>query len=129
MVDVVLVVVVVIMVVEFVLCGFGGDVFVFVWDGEWLFGLNVLGVVLVVWNVDYFCKCYGEDVYGIVNKLMCGWDIVMVLGVIVGWEVLYVKFGLLLFVDLFELVIEIVECGYLVLLIVVYKWVVVVFEL
>lgn len=53
----------------------------------------------------------------------------MVFGVIFVWVVLYECFGKLLFVDVLELVVEIVECGYIIVFIVVYKWVVVIFEL
>lgn len=45
-VDVVIVVVVMFIVVELVLCGFGSDVFVILWDGKELYGLNVFGIVL-----------------------------------------------------------------------------------
>ncbi|OYV48413.1 MAG: gamma-glutamyltransferase, partial [Burkholderiales bacterium 21-58-4] len=40
--------------VEPVSCGIGGDCFAIVWDGKKLHGLNSSGVAPAAWNLEYF---------------------------------------------------------------------------
>src|SRR4051812_6256352 len=52
-------------IVEPVSCGLGGDAFAIVWDGAQLHGLNASGVAPQAWSPDYFRAKYGEDGHGL----------------------------------------------------------------
>ncbi|TAL84087.1 MAG: gamma-glutamyltransferase family protein [Candidimonas sp.] len=108
--------------VEPVSCGIGGDCFAIVWDGKKLHGLNSSGVAPAAWNLEYFKRRHGVDGNGLANQPIRGWDTVTVPGVVAGWAALHEKFGKLPFEDLFEPAIEIAQRGYAVPPIVAGKW-------
>lgn len=108
--------------VEPVSCGLGGDCFAIVWDGKKLHGLNSSGVAPAAWNVEYFKRRHGVDGNGLAKQPVRGWDTVTVPGVVAGWAALHEKFGRLPFEDLFEPAIEVARRGYAVPPIVAGKW-------
>jgi gamma-glutamyltranspeptidase/glutathione hydrolase len=108
--------------VEPVSCGLGGDCFAIVWDGRKLHGLNASGGAPAAWTVDYFKRKYGVDGHGLAIQPRHGWDAVTVPGVVAGWAALHEKFGKLPFADLFEPAIEVAERGHVLTPFVVAKW-------
>lgn len=90
-IDVVIVIVVVLIVVELIGCGIGGDVFVLVWICGCLYGLDVSGCVLGLFDCEWVC------VVGYEWMLLYGWMLVIVLGCLVVWGELLWCFGKLLF--------------------------------
>ena len=93
-------------VVEPVSCGLGGDAFAIVWDGSRLHGLNAAGPAPAAWSPAYFRDRYGEDGRGLANRPIRGWDSVTVPGVIAGWTALHRTFGRLPFADLLSPALE-----------------------
>lgn len=117
-VDVVIVVNVVLGLMEFMGNGIGGDLFVIVWDLKMqkLYGYNGLGWLLkLLILVEFQC-------WGLKEILVIGLLLVLVLGVVDGWFVLYVCFGCKLMVENLVLVICYVCEGYLVVEVIVYYW-------
>src|SRR5690606_2251936 len=81
-------------VVEPVMNGLGGDLFVQVWHEGKLYGLNASGRAPAAWTPDYFA---GRDAMpGL------GWGTVTVPGQVAGWAELSRRFGKLPFEKLFE---------------------------
>jgi gamma-glutamyltranspeptidase/glutathione hydrolase len=109
-------------IVEPVSCGLGGDAFAIVWDGAQLHGLNASGVAPQAWSPDYFRAKYGEDGRGLAQRPIRGWDAATVPGVIAGWAELHGRFGKLPFADVLRPAIEVAERGYSVPPIVAHKW-------
>jgi gamma-glutamyltranspeptidase / glutathione hydrolase len=109
-------------VVEPVSCGLGGDAFAIVWDGRALHGLNASGPAPAAWSLEYFRAKYGEDGRGFANRPVRGWDAVTVPGMVAGWAALHGKFGKLGFADLLAPAIEVAERGYAVPPVAAHKW-------
>jgi len=110
------------MIVEPVSNGLGSDMFVILWDGKKLHGLDAAGVAPQAWNVDYYKKKYGEDGAGLARQPKRGWDTVTVPGAIAGWAELHKKFGKLPFADILQPAIEVAERGHAVAPVVSHKW-------
>ena len=110
------------MIVEPVSCGIGGDAFALVWDGKTLHGLNASGPAPAEWNVAYFENKYGIGADGLARRPLRGWDSVTVPGVVAGWAALHEKFGKLPFDALLEPAIELARRGYVVPPVVAGKW-------
>lgn len=93
-------------VVEPVMNGIGGDMFVQVWHKGKLYGLNSSGRAPERWDLEYFKG----------RKAMpkTGWDTVTVPGQVAGWKALSERFGKLPFARLFEPAIGYAEKGFLV---------------
>ena len=106
----------VLIIVEPVSCGLGGDAFAILWDGKSLHGLNASGVAPAAWTRDYFLQTHGGKIPE------RGWDSVTVPGVVAGWAALSEKFGRLRFGDLLQPAIRIARDGHLVSSIVQRKW-------
>ncbi len=81
-------------VVEPVMNGIGGDMFVQVWHEGHLYGLNSSGRSPARWDLDYFKGCE--------TMPKVGWDTVTVPGGVAGWKALSERFGKLPFARLFE---------------------------
>ena len=81
-------------VVEPVMNGIGGDMFVLVWHEGKLHGLNSSGRAPAAWTPDYF--------KGRHTMPETGWDSVTVPGQVAGWKALSDRFGKLPFARLFE---------------------------
>lgn len=91
-------------VVEPVMNGLGGDLFVQVWHEGRLYGLNASGRAPAAWTPDYFA---GRDAMpGL------GWGTVTVPGQVAGWAELSRRFGKLPFEKLFEPAIDYAENGF-----------------
>jgi gamma-glutamyltranspeptidase / glutathione hydrolase len=93
-------------VVEPVMNGIGGDMFVLVWHEGKLHGLNSSGRAPAAWTPDYF---RGRD-----KVPATGWDSVTVPGQVAGWKALSDRFGKLPFARLFEPAIRYAQEGFLV---------------
>lgn len=93
-------------VVEPVMNGIGGDMFVLVWHEGRLHGLNSSGRAPAAWTPEYF---RGRD-----KVPATGWDSVTVPGQVAGWKALSQRFGKLPFARLFEPAIRYAEEGFLV---------------
>lgn len=93
-------------VVEPVMNGIGGDMFVQVWHEGRLYGLNSSGRSPARWSLDYFS---GRDA---MPKM--GWDTVTVPGQVAGWKALSERFGKLPFARLFAPAIGYAQDGFLV---------------
>jgi gamma-glutamyltranspeptidase/glutathione hydrolase len=93
-------------VVEPVMNGIGGDMFVQVWHKGQLYGLNSSGRSPARWSLDYFS---GRDAMPKV-----GWDTVTVPGQVAGWKALSERFGKLPFERLFAPAIGYAQEGFLV---------------
>ncbi len=93
-------------VVEPVMNGIGGDLFVQVWHEGKLYGLSACGRSPEKWNYDLF---KGKD--SMPDK---GWGTVTVPCQIAGWRALSERFGKLPFADLFEPAIRYAEEGFMV---------------
>jgi gamma-glutamyltranspeptidase/glutathione hydrolase len=93
-------------VVEPVMNGIGGDMFVQVWHKGQLHGLNSSGRSPARWSLDYF---RGRDAMPKV-----GWDTVTVPGQVAGWKALSERFGKLPFERLFAPAIGYAQEGFLV---------------
>lgn len=93
-------------VVEPVMNGIGGDMFVLVWHEGRLHGLNSSGRAPAAWTPDYF---KGRD-----KVPATGWDSVTVPGQVAGWKALSDRFGKLPFARLFEPAIRYAQEGFLV---------------
>ncbi|MGE4369767.1 MAG: gamma-glutamyltransferase family protein [Burkholderiaceae bacterium] len=81
-------------IVEPVMNGIGGDLFVQVWHNGQLHGLNASGRSPASWTHDHFAGLK-EVPYG-------GWKTVTVPGQVAGWAELWQRFGSLPFATLFE---------------------------
>ena len=93
-------------VVEPVMNGIGGDMFVQVWHEGRLYGLNSSGRAPARWTPEYF---KGRD--AMPSK---GWDSVTVPGQVAGWKALSERFGKLPFARLFAPAIGYAQDGFLV---------------
>lgn len=93
-------------VVEPVMNGIGGDMFVLVWHDGKLHGLNSSGRAPAAWTPDYF--------QGRSKVPATGWDSVTVPGQVAGWKALSDRFGTLPFARLFEPAIRYAQEGFLV---------------
>ena len=93
-------------VVEPVMNGIGGDMFVLVWHEGKLHGLNSSGRAPAAWTPEYF---RGRD-----KVPATGWDSVTVPGQVAGWKALSDRFGKLPFARLFEPAIRYAQEGFLV---------------
>jgi gamma-glutamyltranspeptidase/glutathione hydrolase len=93
-------------VVEPVMNGIGGDMFVLVWHEGKLHGLNSSGRAPAAWTPDYF---KGRD-----KMPATGWDSVTVPGQVAGWKALSDRFGKLPFARLFEPAIRYAQDGFMV---------------
>jgi gamma-glutamyltranspeptidase / glutathione hydrolase len=93
-------------VVEPVMNGIGGDMFVLVWHEGKLHGLNSSGRAPAAWTPDYF---RGRD-----KVPATGWDSITVPGQVAGWKALSDRFGKLPFARLFEPAIRYAQEGFLV---------------
>ena len=93
-------------VVEPVMNGIGGDLFVQVWHEGKLYGLSACGRSPEKWNYELF---KGKD--SMPDK---GWGTVTVPCQIAGWRALSERFGKLPFADLFEPAIRYAEEGFMV---------------
>ena len=91
-------------VVEPVMNGIGGDMFVLVWHEGQLHGLNSSGRAPAAWTPEYF---RGRD-----KVPATGWDSVTVPGQVAGWKALSKRFGKLPFARLFEPAIRYAEEGF-----------------
>ena len=91
-------------VVEPVMNGIGGDMFVLLWRDGKLHGLNSSGCAPAAWTEDYFA---GRD-----KMPPMGWDTVTVPGQVAGWKALSERHGKLPFERLFEPAIAYAEEGY-----------------
>ena len=93
-------------VVEPVMNGIGGDMFVLAWHEGKLHGLNSSGRAPAAWTPDYF---RGRE-----KVPATGWDSVTVPGQVAGWKALSDRFGKLPFARLFEPAIRYAQEGFLV---------------
>ena len=93
-------------VVEPVMNGIGGDMFVLVWHEGKLHGLNSSGRAPAAWTPDYF---RGRD-----KVPATGWDSVTVPGQVAGWKALSDRFGKLPFARLFEPAVRYARDGFMV---------------
>jgi gamma-glutamyltranspeptidase/glutathione hydrolase len=93
-------------VVEPVMNGIGGDMFVLVWHEGQLHGLNSSGRAPAGWTPEYF--------RGRAKIPATGWDSVTVPGQVAGWRALSERFGKLPFARLFEPAVLYAEEGFLV---------------
>ncbi|SAI30347.1 glutamyltransferase [Bordetella ansorpii] len=91
-------------VVEPVMNGIGGDMFVQVWKDGRLQGLNSTGVAPAGWTDEYFAS---RDAMPPI-----GWDTVTVPGQVAGWKALSDRHGKLPFARLFEPAIAYAEEGF-----------------
>jgi gamma-glutamyltranspeptidase/glutathione hydrolase len=91
-------------VVEPVMNGIGGDMFVLVWHEGKLHGLNSSGRAPAAWTPEYF---RGRD-----KMPATGWDSVTVPGQVAGWKALSDRFGKLPFARLFEPAIRYAQEGF-----------------
>lgn len=91
-------------VVEPVMNGIGGDMFVLVWHEGQLYGLNSSGCSPAAWTPEHFA---GQDAMP-----KTGWDTVTVPGQVAGWKALSKRFGKLPFARLFEPAIAYAERGF-----------------
>ena len=91
-------------VVEPVMNGIGGDMFVLLWHEGKLLGLNSSGCAPAGWTDDYFA---GRDAMPPI-----GWDTVTVPGQVAGWKALSERYGKLPFERLFEPAIAYAEEGF-----------------
>ncbi|HEX2544068.1 MAG TPA: gamma-glutamyltransferase family protein [Ramlibacter sp.] len=93
-------------VVEPVMNGIGGDMFVLAWHEGKLHGLNSSGRAPAAWTPEYFS---GRD-----KVPATGWDSVTVPGQVAGWKALSDRFGKLPFARLFEPAIRYAQEGFMV---------------
>jgi gamma-glutamyltranspeptidase/glutathione hydrolase len=93
-------------VVEPVMNGIGGDMFVLMWHEGKLHGLNSSGRAPAAWTPSYF---KGRD-----KVPATGWDAVTVPGQVAGWKALSDRFGKLPFARLFEPAIRYAQGGFMV---------------
>lgn len=93
-------------VVEPVMNGIGGDMFVLVWHEGKLHGLNSSGRAPSLWTPQYF------DGHQKMPEM--GWDSVTVPGQVAGWKALSDRFGKLPFARLFEPAIRYAQEGFMV---------------
>lgn len=93
-------------VVEPVMNGIGGDMFVLVWHEGRLHGLNSSGGAPSLWTPQYF------DRHEKMPEM--GWDSVTVPGQVAGWKALSDRFGKLPFARLFEPAIRYAQEGFMV---------------
>jgi len=91
-------------VVEPVMNGIGGDMFVLVWHEGKLHGLNSSGAAPAAWTPEYF--------KGRAKVPATGWDSVTVPGQVAGWKALSDRFGKLPFTRLFEPAVRYAEEGF-----------------
>jgi len=103
-------------VVEPVSCGLGGDAFALVWDGNHLQGLNASGAAPAAWTPAFFASKHN----GRIPER--GWGAVTVPGMVGGWVELSERYGKLPFADLFEPAIDVAERGHMVAPVVQHKW-------
>ena len=99
--------------------GLGSDAFCILWDGQQLHGLNASGPAPAAWTPAYFRTKYGPDAAAPPKR---GLDSVTVPGAVAGWVELNRRFGKLPLTDVLAPAIEIAEHGYLVPVVVQYKW-------
>ncbi|HTH62629.1 MAG TPA: gamma-glutamyltransferase [Paraburkholderia sp.] len=109
-------------VVEPVSCGFGGDAYAMVWDGQTLHALNATGAAPRAWTLDYFRDRHGVDAAGRIKQPMRGWDSVTVPGIVSAWAALHQRFGALAWADVLEPAAVVAERGHLVAPAVARKW-------
>jgi gamma-glutamyltranspeptidase/glutathione hydrolase len=93
-------------VVEPVMNGIGGDMFVILWHEGKLHGLNSSGAAPAAWTPEYF--------KGRSKVPATGWDSVSVPGQVAGWKALSERFGKLPFARLFEPAIRYAQEGFMV---------------
>lgn len=91
-------------VVEPVMNGIGGDMFVQIWHEGKLYGLNACGVSPEKWHYPHF-----QDMPAMPTT---GWDCVTVPAQVAGWRALSERFGKLPFETLFEPAIHYAEHGF-----------------
>jgi gamma-glutamyltranspeptidase/glutathione hydrolase len=94
--------------------GIGSDLFVILWDGRELIGLNASGRSPAAWSPARFA---GRNAMP-----QRGWESVTIPGAVSGWVALSERFGKLPFEDLFEPAIRHAQEGYLVSPVVAEKW-------
>ncbi|MBU6468448.1 MAG: gamma-glutamyltransferase family protein [Betaproteobacteria bacterium] len=107
----------VMIIVEPVSNGLGGDCFAQVWDGKQLYALNASGQAPEAWDINYFKHKYPPG-----TRPKRGWDSVTVPGVIKGWSMLHQRFGQLSWEQLFDSAIDIAIRGFIVTPVVAKKW-------
>lgn len=93
-------------VLEPVMNGIGGDMFVLIWHEGKLHGLNSSGRAPAAWTPDYF---KGHE-----QMPETGWGSVTVPGQVAGWKALSDRFGKLPFARLFEPAIRYAQDGFMV---------------